>query len=625
MKKVLIILSLAVSITANAQCWSQIANGLYHTLAIKTDGTLWAWGRNNKGQLGDLTTTDKNVPTQIGIATNWSKITARQYHSLAIKTDGTLWAWGDNSTGAVGDGTNTDKNVPTQIGIATNWNKITAGRYHSLATKTDGTLWAWGDNFYGTLGDGTNTDKNVPTQIGTATNWSKITAGDGYNHAIRTDGTLWAWGANGGSLGDGTNTNKNAPAQIGSATPFSENFTTASPPSLPAGWSTNDANFWHTVTSNSNAGGITPELRWLYYSNTNGAWNANLPVINASSNTNLTLSFKSMIDNYDATTYPFTLSLQSSPDNLNWTTQWTLSPTGTANVAATTISPINLNSLAGNSTVYLRFQFTGSAYGCDAWYIDDIEVTCSSNNWSKISDGGGHALAIKTDGSLWTWGQNNYGQIGDGTYINKNVPVQIGNATNWDKIEAGYNHSLAIKTDGTLWAWGDGGYGQLGDGTFFGKWIPVQIVTATNLSQITAMGSNTTFAIKTDGTLWAWGWNVYGNLGDGTNFGKNLPQNISSNGCLITSVIEENNLENSIAIYPNPANDHITINYGNFAAMNEYTIKITNALGQVVFTSPINQQISYLDLSTWGGNGIYFIQIINPQNNTIENRKIVLQ
>ena len=92
----------------------------------------------------------------------------------------------------------------------------------------------------------------------------------------------------------------------------------------------------------------------------------------------------------------------------------------------------------------------------------------------------------------------------------------------------------------------------------------------------------------------------------------------------ITGLNPPNNL-NTIKVFPNPANDHITINYGNFASMSGYTLKITNNLGQVVFTSPINQQSSYIDLSTWTGNGIYFVQIIDTQNNTIENRKIVIQ
>jgi hypothetical protein len=92
----------------------------------------------------------------------------------------------------------------------------------------------------------------------------------------------------------------------------------------------------------------------------------------------------------------------------------------------------------------------------------------------------------------------------------------------------------------------------------------------------------------------------------------------------ITGLNPPNNL-NTIKVFPNPANDHITINYGNFASMSGYTLKITNNLGQVVFTSPINQQSSYIDLSTWSGNGIYFVQIIDTQNNTIENRKIVIQ
>src|SRR3990170_1798433 len=207
---------------------SQIAAGSYHTLAIKSDGTLWAWGYNYSGQLGDGTTSNKTTPVQIGTGTNWSQIAAGGYHSLAIKSDGTLWAWSGNSFGQLGDGTSRDyKTTPVQIGTGTNWSQIAAGDYHTLAIKSDGTLWAWGYNSYGQLGDGASGGgnyKTTPVQIGTGTNWSQIAAGGYHTLAIKSDGTLWAWGGNSfGQLGDGTSSDyKTTPVQIGTGTNWSQ-------------------------------------------------------------------------------------------------------------------------------------------------------------------------------------------------------------------------------------------------------------------------------------------------------------------------------------------------------------------------------------------------------------------
>ncbi|MBI5206224.1 MAG: Ig-like domain-containing protein, partial [Candidatus Firestonebacteria bacterium] len=190
--------------------FTAIAAGDSYTAALKTDGTLWAWGKNDYGQLGDGTYTDKNTPKQIG--TGFIAIAAGFFNAIALKTDGTLWAWGRNDYGQLGDGTYTDKNTPKQIG--TGYSAIAAGSLHTIALKTDGTLWAWGYNSFGGLGDGTNTDKNTPKQIGTG--YSAIAAGGYHTIALKTDGTLWAWGANyDGELGDGTTTSKNTPKQIG--------------------------------------------------------------------------------------------------------------------------------------------------------------------------------------------------------------------------------------------------------------------------------------------------------------------------------------------------------------------------------------------------------------------------
>ena len=196
--------------------WVSIAAGYLHTAAIKSDGTLWAWGGNYYGQLGDGTNTDRWIPVQIGTDNNWVSIAAGGYHTIALKSDGTLWAWGWNNFGQLGNGTHTDRWAPKQIGADTRWVFISAGVSHTVALKSDGTLWAWGNNAVGQLGDGTNTERWTPVQIGTDNNWVSIAAGYAHTIALKSDGTLWAWGLNNyGQLGDGTNTDRWTPVQIG--------------------------------------------------------------------------------------------------------------------------------------------------------------------------------------------------------------------------------------------------------------------------------------------------------------------------------------------------------------------------------------------------------------------------
>ena len=138
---------------------------------------LYAWGYNNNGQLGDGTTTNRHIPTQIGTS-NWNSVAGGDFHSLGI-SGGKLYAWGRNSSGQLGDGTTTEKHTPTQIGTS-DWTAIAAGDYYSLGIS-GGKLYAWGHNGYGQLGDGTTTNRHTPTQIGTS-NWSSIAGG--YYHSL---------------------------------------------------------------------------------------------------------------------------------------------------------------------------------------------------------------------------------------------------------------------------------------------------------------------------------------------------------------------------------------------------------------------------------------------------------
>jgi alpha-tubulin suppressor-like RCC1 family protein len=206
--------------------WSNVSAGGNFNVAVKTNGTMWSWGYNGTyGQLGLGNTTSYSSPKQIGSLTNWSQVKSASVHSLAIKTDGTLWAWGSNYFGQLGIGTSgpyAHKSSPVQVGALTTWSKIAAGGSFSLGITTDGKLWAWGFNGNGRLGTGNTTNRSSPTQIGSLTTWSNVFAGNGSCFAIKTDGTLWAWGVNNtNQLGDGTATAKSSPVQIGALTNWS--------------------------------------------------------------------------------------------------------------------------------------------------------------------------------------------------------------------------------------------------------------------------------------------------------------------------------------------------------------------------------------------------------------------
>ena len=176
MKKVVLLISiLLVSFNLNAQCWNSIYESGYgyNCFKIRNDGTLWA---NGDGMYINGNTTDPNniitSPNQVGTANNWKSVSNGVYHIAAVKTDGTLWAWGANSFGQLGNGNNNNTTpsnyIPAQIGTASNWKTVSAGSNFNIAIKTDGTLWAWGLNGIGNLGDGTTINTYSPIQIGTA-------------------------------------------------------------------------------------------------------------------------------------------------------------------------------------------------------------------------------------------------------------------------------------------------------------------------------------------------------------------------------------------------------------------------------------------------------------------------
>lgn len=202
--------------------WASTTGGGYTACqAVKTDGTLWMWGAATSGGLGNGTTSgDISSPVQLGSLTNWLKgATGGENHQVHIKTDGTLWSWGNNNYGQLGLGDTSDRNSPVQVGSSTGWTAVGAG-YQQSGGIDAGKLYMWGRNNNGEVGDNSTTNRNTPTQIGSLTNWQDVRPGNAMVIALKTNGTLWAWGANyEGQMGINVEHVKySSPVQIGSQT-----------------------------------------------------------------------------------------------------------------------------------------------------------------------------------------------------------------------------------------------------------------------------------------------------------------------------------------------------------------------------------------------------------------------
>lgn len=200
--------------------WATVCQAGLFSASIKTDGTLWTWGFGPMGQLGLNNLTSYSSPKQVGVLTNWKQITAASNALLSVKTDGTLWSWGAPYSGQTGLGVNAVYySSPKQVGALTTWKQVDGGLNGAKAIKIDNTLWVWGDGTSGALGLGNLTSYSSPKQLGSLTNWSTVSYGNWFSLATKTDGTLWSWGDNAlGKLGLGNTTYYSSPKQVGALT-----------------------------------------------------------------------------------------------------------------------------------------------------------------------------------------------------------------------------------------------------------------------------------------------------------------------------------------------------------------------------------------------------------------------
>jgi len=346
-----------------------------------------------------------------------------------------------------------------------------AGLFNPLVAPTPSTyynLYTWGNNNAGQLGLGNTTNYSSPMQVGSGTKWSAIGGGsDRQGYALQTNGTLWSWGLNQyGQLGLNTaNLYYSSPKQVGALTN------------------------WLKITSNYGyATAIkTDGTLWSWGYNNYGQLGLN-----------------------NRTNY-------SSPMQVGALTNWLNISAGYFYCIATKTDG-TLWSWGNNNYGQLGLN--------NRTFYSSPKQVGSLTNWLSVAAGFYSNLAIKTDGTLWSWGYNSVGALGLNNTTYYSSPKQVGALTNWKTLPNNSQSSAAIKTDGTLWTWGYNGSGQLGLGNKTNYSSPKQVGSLTNWSSICTGTGQQTLAIKTDGTLWAWGRSVGGILGLGNTTTYSSPKQV---------------------------------------------------------------------------------------------------
>ena len=489
-----------------------IATSTSYTMALKNDGTVWAWGNNDYGQLGDNTRNQRNIPVQVkdaagtGYLTGITGIATGPYHSLALKNDGTVWAWGYNGNGQLGDNTTNQRSLPVQVkdstgvGYLTGVTAISAREYHSLAQKDDGIVWGWGNNTDGQLGyrqASVNVIRLPQSVVGriqkeALSNVTAVAAGQNYSLAIKNDGTVWAWGNNNyGQLGDSTANQRNLPVQVKDAagTGFLTGITAVAAGTSHSLALKNDGTVWAWGSNNNGQ---------LGDDSTTGRY---LPVqVKDAAGTGF-------LTGITAITTGETHSMALKNDGTVWT--W---------------GNNNYGQLGDNTTNQRNLPAQ----------VKDAAGTGFLTGITAVAASSIRSYAIGSAGTVWAWGNNSYGQFGDNTTTSRNLPVQVKDAagtgflTGITAVATGPYHTLALKNDGTVWAWGYNGWGNLGDGSYNNHLIPYQVKDAAGTGFLTgitaiAVGQYHSLALKNDGTVWAWGYNSSGRLGDNTMIDHTLP------------------------------------------------------------------------------------------------------
>ena len=417
------------------------------------------------------------------------------------------------------------------------WDKISEPQdttAMSFAISTDGSLWGWG---VGLLGNGNPSNENSPVLISSATNWESIYNSWDIHFAIKTDSTLWGWGSNSyGEMANGSTSFQLTPFPIGSSK-------------------------WISISVDyGQACGVKKDgTLWI--------WGRDWP------NPDITtmIQFGGASD-WKKVKRSYNHFVGIKQNGTLWS--WGVNYSGQLG-------------LGNNTNTSVPTQIG------------------SSSDWEDISIEEGLTYALKSNGTLWACGENGYGQLGDGTTIDKNSLIQVAAGSLWERIStSSFGESVVgIKTDGTLWGWGRNIYGNLGFGNTVSVSTPVQVGSDTDWKDVGANGVYT-IGLKTNGSLYSWGENYAGQLGNGTYVNQLVP-GLVGQAC-IAGLQEYASESNLIKLFPNPTNTTIHIEFDERLLGNSY--KIYDQSGRVMIGNFISNTNYSIDLSQYE-SGIYLLNV----------------
>ena len=443
-------------------CSKDVSTGGGHSCAVRDDGTVWCWGRNDFGQLGDGTATDSNVPVQaIGIA-NATKVEAGELFTCALDDAGQVSCWGNNQAGQLGDGTTSDSRSPVAVRELSGVTQLSVGNQHACALRGDGGVSCWGANNDGQLGDGSTTPRTAPTNVADLAGVTEVIAGYDISCAVTSDGLAHCWGENNdGELGVGDTMPRARPTQMQGITDAKH---------VAVG---DDFTCVLTAPGSVSCAGAN---------NSGQLGSGNLMASSLSVGTLLPVSAVAI----DAGS-----SHACVRDSIDQTWCWGIADDGRT-----------LDGMYGRRPFPVR------------GLVEDVAV---------VSAGGDHSCVLDAKGAIRCAGFNSRGQLGDGRAVTAGSPVKVPGISNAVSIVAGAGHTCAAQADGQVYCWGENDDGEAGNGSYLGQQTIPHVVYGIASPVEMVAGAEHTCARFESGQNACWGNNDDGRLGDGTTIDSALP------------------------------------------------------------------------------------------------------
>lgn len=513
--------SVTPSLVTSDTNWVNVASGAAHYCAIKADGSLWCWGWNSEGQTGTGSFgagAGVTVPTRVGEDINWIKLSLGNVYSCALKSDHTLWCWGK----LPGSQNPSPATSPERVTGDTDWSLVTVGGQHACAIKTGGSLWCWGLNDYGQVGNGlagNSAFELLPVRVGTDTDWTVVKGIGDTTCALKSGNSLWCWGYNAyGQLGDGTQVNKYVPVRIGTKLDWAYLVETAGNHTCAVNRA-GDIFCWGL--NRHGELGIGGEPR----PGTQDSW---VPVLTENSNnwTQVSSGYNHQCASQsDNSIYCWgvnnagqlgrqTYISKAVPSRVVGIKDW---QSVHSSNSGDTVCGLKLDGTLWCWGRGVEGQFGNGNSGTDNFSRIPVLVN-QDTDWMQVAPGYTHICAIKTNNTLWCWGDTAYGKVGTGSGVNPTepFPMQVGLDSNWLSVALGEWHTCGIKTDNSLWCWGDNTAGGIGHGVDPGILSftePVSLGDTRDWASVT-LGSGYTCALKLDASAWCWGFNSSGQTSD---------------------------------------------------------------------------------------------------------------